>query len=103
MMRSLQPGTSHTVISRIDGASRANDPGHSTILTNVKGIVQNRAPKSVSDCYQQNTKEPGQSFQKYVDDIHCHDSLHNLLGADMVDVHGRLHIGGSETINDNRF
>ena len=58
---------------------------------------------SISDCYKQNNKEPSQGFQKYVDDIHFHDSLHNLLGADMVDVHGRLHIGGSETINDNRL
>ena len=48
VMRSLQPGTSHTVISTIDGAARANDPGHSNMLTNVKGIAQNSAPKSVS-------------------------------------------------------
>ena len=43
---SLQPGTSHTVILRIDGVARAKDPRHSNILTNVKGIVQNSAPKN---------------------------------------------------------
>ena len=48
VVRSLQPGTSHTVISTVDGAVRANDPGHSNIFTNVKGVAQNSAPKSVS-------------------------------------------------------
>ena len=48
MMESLQPETSHAVISRIDGAAGANDPGHSNMSTNYMGNVQNSTPKSVS-------------------------------------------------------
>ena len=45
---SVATGHLHTILSTIDGAGRANDPGHSKMLTNVEGITQNNTPKSVS-------------------------------------------------------
>ena len=45
--RTLKPGTSHKVISTVDDAAQANDPGPSNISTKVEGNVQNSATKSV--------------------------------------------------------
>ena len=45
--RPLKPGTSHKVISTVEDAAQANDPGPSNISTKVEGNVQNTATKSV--------------------------------------------------------
>ena len=44
---SSQPGTSHRLISKVNNAALANDPGPSNISTKVKPNVQGSARKSV--------------------------------------------------------
>ncbi|KAI0227046.1 hypothetical protein LSAT2_022498 [Lamellibrachia satsuma] len=45
--RPSKPGTSHKVISPVENAAQANDPGPSNISTKLEGNVQNSAAKSM--------------------------------------------------------